>query len=217
MGWKKVLSKEEVLGAMEATNSNKAASRYLNVSYNTYRKYAKMYKDSEGNSLYDRHINRGGKGTPRYISSSSGVDSHKLIKDIVEGKAGPGTFNKIRLKRKLITEGYLKDECFNCGFNEKRVLDYKSPLILHFKDGNKDNYLLDNLQLLCYNCYFLYYGVVFSDKDLEDLEIKPGFKNDLSEKEFQVTEYHVKRLKQLGLYDAEEDDSLYSIVPNHQK
>ena len=29
---------------------------------------------------------------------------------------------------------------YECGFKERRVFDYKMPLLLHFKDKNKKNY-----------------------------------------------------------------------------
>ena len=56
------------------------------------------------------------------------------------------------------SEGYLEEKCAMCGFEERRVLDYKMPLLLHFKDGNKKNYKLDNIELLYYNHYFLNVG-----------------------------------------------------------
>ena len=47
---------------------------------------------------------------------------------------------------------------------KKRVLDYRAPLLLNFIDNNKKNFALDNLEMYCYNCYFLYVGDVFSSK-----------------------------------------------------
>jgi hypothetical protein len=61
-------------------------------------------------------------------------------------------------------------ECYQCGFSEKRVIDYKQPLILNFKDGNKNNWKLDNLRMLCYNCYYLYVGNLFTDKQMKAFE-----------------------------------------------
>ena len=56
------------------------------------------------------------------------------------------------------------------GFHEHRVLDYKMPLTLNFKDNNKQHYRLENLEMLCYNCYFLQIGDIFSDKPYRDWE-----------------------------------------------
>ena len=46
-----VLTKKMVEEAVENTKSNAEASRWLDVSFNTYKKYSKMY------GLYDNHIN----------------------------------------------------------------------------------------------------------------------------------------------------------------
>ena len=43
----KPLSKEQILGAMSQTLSNRAAARYLNVSYPHYKKWATLYKSAE--------------------------------------------------------------------------------------------------------------------------------------------------------------------------
>ena len=43
----KPLSKELVLAAINKTKSNKAAARYLNVSYIHYKKWARLYDATE--------------------------------------------------------------------------------------------------------------------------------------------------------------------------
>jgi len=35
-------------------------------------------------------------------------------------------------------------------------LDNNIPLMLNYIDGNDKNKLQDNIELLCYNCFFLY-------------------------------------------------------------
>lgn len=63
----KILTKEQILAAMARTKSNKAAARYLHVSYPHYKKYAKTFTDSEtGKSLFDLHLNQAGKGILKY-------------------------------------------------------------------------------------------------------------------------------------------------------
>ena len=54
----KPLSKEQILTAMDKTLSNRPASRYLNVSYIHYKKWAKVYTDEEaGKSLFEKNKN----------------------------------------------------------------------------------------------------------------------------------------------------------------
>ena len=62
------------------------------------------------------------------------------------------------------------EQCNCCSFEERRVVDYKVPLVLNFKDKNKKNWKQDNLEFLCYNCYFLNVGNIWSDNQLKQME-----------------------------------------------
>ena len=48
-----------------------------------------------------------------------------------------------------------------CGYSESRITDGKVPLILAFKDGDRSNHVLENLEIVCYNCYHNTYGNLF--------------------------------------------------------
>ena len=125
--------------------------------------------------------------------------------DIIEGRANASSFTPDKIKYRLITEGYLEEKCVVCSFEERRVLDYKMPLLLHFKDNNKKNYKLDNIELLCYNHYFLTVGDIFTNKQIEGIEDhKPVNQGKV---EWEVDDYHLQRLKELGL-DANNKDEL---------
>ena len=66
----KHLGKEMVLAAMAKTRSNRSAARYLNVSYQHYKKWAKFYKDdATGKTLFELHFNQSGKGIPKFLKS----------------------------------------------------------------------------------------------------------------------------------------------------
>ena len=80
------------------------------------------------------------------------------------------------------------------------------PLLLTFKDGNKKNYLLDNLTMLCYNCYFLQVGDIFTTKDLEHLEGHIPLEDTSETVDFEVDDYMRKRFKELGISDEIDDD-----------
>ena len=101
------------------------------------------------------------------------------------------------------------EECSNCGFKERRVVDYKIPLILHFKDKNKQNYRKENIELLCYNCYFLTVGDIFNDKQIKGLEDHKPVNN--SEVDWELDDYQKQRLEELGLGDEPEDDYISRI------
>ena len=189
---------------MDKTKSVRAAARYLNCSYQHIKKWMKLYVDSNGVSLFDAHKNQSGKGIPKFLSVSSINKKEPAILDIIEGRIDPSHFNPQKIKYRLITDGYLKDECNNCGFHERRVSDYKSPLILHFKDGNKQHYRLDNMEMLCYNCYYLMVGDIFSNKQLEGLEDHKPMNQ--SEVDWELDEYTKQRLLELGLDKPEIED-----------
>jgi len=198
------LTKESIISAMDKTKSVRAAARYLNCSYQHIKKWMKLYVDSNGVSLFDAHKNQSGKGIPKFLSVSTINKKEPAILDIIEGRIDPSHFNPQKIKYRLITDGYLKDECSNCGFHERRVSDYKSPLILHFKDNNKQHYRLDNMEMLCYNCYYLMVGDIFSGKQLEGLEDHKPMNQ--SEVDWELDEYTKQRLLELGLEKPEPID-----------
>ena len=196
----KPLSKEMIMAAQAKTKSNMAAARYLHVSYQHYKKCAKLYK------LFDSHKNQSGKGIPKFLKGPKKMP-HML--EIIEGRIAASSFDPNKLKYALIEQGYLSEECAVCSFKERRVLDYKMPLLLHFKDNNSNNYSLDNIQLLCYNHYFLTVGDIFNNKDIKQIESKQEHFGTSEKVEWEVDEYHLQRLKELGLDDDEDDVNQY--------
>lgn len=208
----KPISKDMCLTAMDKTKSVKAAARYLNCSYHHLKRYMKLYVDEEsGKTLFDKHKNQQGKGIPKFLRASGKEPS--LI-DIIEGKINPASFSPEKLKYRLTVEGHLEECCGNCGFTEHRVTDHKVPLILHFKDKNKLNYNLTNIEFLCYNCYFLFIGEVFSERDIKKLEDNKSVTKTTDAVDMQLDDYHLKRLRELGL-DGEnptDDDDPYNLV-----
>jgi hypothetical protein len=199
----KPLSKVMVLAAHAKTKSNLAASRYLHVSYQHYKKFAKLYVDDEsGKSLFDLHKNQCGKGIPKFLK---GKKKQPALMDIIEGRVSASHFQPAKLKYRMIEEGYLLEECAQCQFKERRVLDYKIPLLLHFKNGDNSNYSLDNVELLCYNHYFLLVGDIFNEKDIKHMESYQEHYGTSESVNWEVDDYHLQRLKDLGL-DLDEDD-----------
>ena len=141
------LLETEIREAQEKSHSAFETARTLGVSYNTYKKYAKLY------GIFDVTYNPKGTGVKKPYNLHKGKYA---LDDILNGKYPNYSVGK--LKRRLINSGYLEEECTCCGFNEKRVTDGKSPLLLDFIDNNWTNHSLDNLRLLCYNCFFLLVG-----------------------------------------------------------
>jgi hypothetical protein len=204
----KPLSKVQILGAVNKTKSNRAAARYLGVSYIHYKKWAKNYDATKEGypNLFEQHKNQSGKGIPKFLN---GGKKSPAILDIIEGRVDSSHFDASKIKDKLIAEGLIDECCSNCRFNERRVLDYRVPLLMNFKDGSKKNYKLNNVELLCYNCYFLQVGDIFSNKQIQGLEEHKTVNE--SKVDWEIDDYHLQRLKELGLEDKEELDLISRI------
>ncbi len=190
-------SEAVIRNAMKHTQSNFQAARYLNVTIETYWKYAKLYIDQDsGKSLYELHKNDSGRGIKR-VKWNHDISVEK-INEIMSSESYRAV-NQQKLKNRLIYEGILRMECYNCGHHEKRVVDYRQPLILNFKDNNKHNWKLENLRMLCYNCYFLYVGNLFSEKQilrLEDANATTLVKDQI---DWEVDDSFMQHFKELGL------------------
>lgn len=134
---------------IEKTRSFREAARYLNICYNTFKKYAQ---------LYDVWIvggkNPSGKGIPKM---RAGV--RRELNDVLAGKFNGKKLHPTRLRDQIIQEMKLGEEkCSNCGYEERRITDGRVPLLLAYEDGDRTNYKIENLSLLCYNCSFVMGG-----------------------------------------------------------
>ena len=196
----KILKKEDIQRAMKMTRSNRAAARYLHVSFTHYKKYAKTYSDEEtGSSLFELHKNQAGKGIPKFLSNGG---KEPPIMDLIEGRVPVEHFDPKKIKQRLIFEALIEEKCAYCGFSERRVLDTKVPLVLNHKDGNKKNWNLDNLEFLCYNHAFLYATSPITEKQVEAME--DYVDKNVEEVNWELDEHHIQHLKDLGLYQEEE-------------
>jgi 5-methylcytosine-specific restriction endonuclease McrA len=162
------ITEDQIWEAMKNTRSNHEAARWMQITYITYKKYASKYIDRDtGKTLFELHMNQSAKGIPKFGKRRH--DKASII-DIMEEKV-PKTFVSVKvLKTQIIQQAILEEKCCRCGYQEKRVIDYKVPLILNFKDGDKRNWKLENVEFLCYNCYFMCVGEVFTNKQLSVME-----------------------------------------------
>ena len=118
-----------------------AAARYLGIDYRTMKRWAEKY------GLFEEYKNQSGKAIRKYQGRK--ID----LQAILDGQTTIG--NKYYLKTLLIREKVFEEKCSQCGYKDKRIIDYSVPLVLDFIDGNDRNQELYNLMLLCQNCYFL--------------------------------------------------------------
>jgi len=137
------IPKSRIEWAIRSTLSIRAAAQYLGVSYNTFKKYAKMY------DLFEQNKNQAGVGVTNKGNTGWGVK----IQDLFDGKHP--NYPHWKLQERVVRDGYLKQECSNCGYDDYREKDMRGPYMICFLDGNHKNHTLDNLHLLCYNCFFI--------------------------------------------------------------
>lgn len=85
--------------------------------------------------------NKSGKGFSKNVPS---MKLEKYLKNSLDIQS-----NKVRIK--LLKEGYKEHRCEKCLNTE--WLGNPIPLELHHIDGNRDNNVIENFQLLCPNCH----------------------------------------------------------------
>ncbi len=153
-GRRKVLTKRMIESAQENSQSALEASRWLEVSYNTYKKWARYY------GIFEQHKNQEGKGIRK------GWASYKVpLEDILSGKRElPKRHTHSVFKKRLIEEGYFQEECAHCGYNEINLATEKVCLNIDFIDGDSKNLKVENLRLLCPNCYLSFNGIFHNSK-----------------------------------------------------
>jgi len=139
----KPIPKSRIEWAIRSTMSIRAAAIHLGVAYNTFKKYAKMY------DLFEQNKNQKGVGITTKGNTGWGVK----IQDLFDGKHP--SYPHWKLQERIVRDGYLKQECRNCGYDDYREKDMRGPYIINFLDGEPTNHSLDNLHLLCYNCFFI--------------------------------------------------------------
>lgn len=159
------LSEQEIRSAQESSFSVTEVCQKLDVVYKTYKKWADLY------GIHDEFKKTVGSGR------KSGIKNNPEASKYPPSELAKGMHTHMgisRYKDKLIVGGYLKEKCCACGFDERRITDNKVPLIVNFIDGDSKNRKVENVELLCPNCYYLGVGSVSQIIDL-DMDMPKGF------------------------------------------
>lgn len=148
------LTETQVRYAIANSYGASEAARFLNVSYNTFKMYAKMYIDeATGKSLFELHRKEVRPPSAKDEKSYHCNRGYKVkLEDILSGKVSGYSAKKLR--KRLLMSGWVECICENCGWNEPRITDNNYPLLMDFRDNNWRNQRLENIRLLCFNCYF---------------------------------------------------------------
>ena len=139
------ISKSKVVWAINETQSMRQASQLLGIAYNTFKKYAKLYEVWAPLESAKGISQRG----------TTGFKPVELA-EIFSGKHP--SYSDTKLLHRCFREGYLAEECGNCGYDEYRASDMSKPLMLDYMDDDGTNKDLANLRALCFNCLYIMKG-----------------------------------------------------------
>ena len=168
-----LVDKNDIKRGILYCNTKVQLGEYLGINRGELRKYLNKFTGDDGRTLmqiFDEKIAKDGRGRAKSLDRDFLVD---LLERGFLGNKMPAPL----IKGKLLEEGYFPNKCNCCGFKGSRELDSKSPLLLHFKDDKRINWKRDNLEILCYNCYFLKVGDLMFKDQLEALEFWGIHKN----------------------------------------
>lgn len=199
------IPEEKIREAMANTTSNKKAAQYLDVSYPTYKKYAKSYVDMEtGKTLFQLHMNTAMKGVigRTWVGGKTRVNWENILR--TNQKATQERV--IRLRNSLLQYKKLEYKCYRCGFDHTRVEDGKSPLMLSFKNADKTDWRIHNLEMVCYNCAYLHCLDFYEKSIVERVEAlsltAPQGKKD-RKKFYELDDFYLDHIKKLGFKPEE--------------
>ena len=145
-GRRKVLTKNRILESQKHTKSNMEAARWLEVNYNTYKKWAKYY------GVFEQHLNQKGVGIKK------GYGKYRKPLDELLSSERKIKLTRRYLKKRLVEENWVEEACSSCDYNEIVMGKENVALLIDFIDGDNHNTKLDNIRLLCPNCYLSYNG-----------------------------------------------------------
>lgn len=141
------ITNEDLEIIVRNSNTIEEAAKFLNRTVlQTSRLLKSVIQKDTGKSYFDILYRKKFLISSKYEALPS--DAAKIV-------TGEKTYSPAVLKKKLITYGLIEQKCDNCGFDNIRINDNTIPLKLVFKDGDKKNQAIENIELLCFNCCYL--------------------------------------------------------------
>jgi len=160
-GWRPLL-RSEIEDAIKVSPFCTDQAKHLGVCIGTYRKYAVAL------GLWKPQPHHRGCRKAPWSPEKGKYSLSKILK---------GEYNNNRLvtdymvKKKML-KASATEECAICGYNKKHLASKHVPLLLDHIDGNRQNFLKENIRLICWNCTvecgrgYLRRGIYYFDRDL---------------------------------------------------
>ena len=138
------ITKKQINYAIQSTQSMKKAADYLNVSYKTFKKYAKIYE------LWAPLSSNKGIRRNSFSNTFGKYDIGAILSGVY-----PSPYREEKLMLKAFREGYIECKCSNCSADyshwKKKT---PPPLVIDFLDCNPTNTRIENIRILCFNCIY---------------------------------------------------------------
>ena len=178
------LTEEEIREGMANSRSCAEAARYMGISLESFKKYAEKYIDIEtGKNLYELHKNVGFKNQkkPRPHKNPLPKLYKKQIDNLLVEQKWTNPRRVALLRNMMMLHKLHKDACEQCGYDESRMKDGKLPLMIHFINGDRKDWRIDNIKWLCYNCAFQMCSDPFTGRVLNNIQSSPIVGHESSE------------------------------------
>lgn len=136
-----IYSKEQLIEAVEKSTSYRQVCELIGIA-----KHGGSYRTVKN------RINELNLDTSHFLGQAWNKNRKYIPKKSLEEYfSNKFPIQSLRLKNRLISEGYKKHQCEKCGLSEwnKKPI----PIELHHIDGNSQNNNLSNLEILCPNCH----------------------------------------------------------------
>lgn len=140
-GYRPIL-RSEIEEAKKHSIFGAGQARWLGIAVTTYKKYAKLY------GLWEPRPDS--KGKTRTPDPNSGM--YPLSRILNGDFNGHKAMNDWKVRKKLFRNKTLPMECSQCGYNKTKLGGEWPILLLDHIDGDKNNFKLENLRFLCWNC-----------------------------------------------------------------
>ncbi len=158
-------TRESFLFAINNSSSALAAAAFLGIHYTTFKKYAKLMASPDpkfpnllewAKDLLEEKRQLVGEydNTPNWLFNPL-IPLDQKIQNIL----GLGlTIKEDFFIKWLSAHGIVTPSCKLCGLGDLRSTDHSFPFMVVPLDSNLCNISETNLEIVCYNCHFYYYG-----------------------------------------------------------